>query len=295
MIPFRGGQQLATGRRTGLGSGFGGVIAYLMHGRREDLKLAADAAERVAWSTTRNLPVEDPDQAALWMRAWANQNPRVKKPVYHFGASLAPGEHLSREQWESVADRMLEGLGLQEHQAFIALHQDRDHEHIHLAVNRVGPDGRVWKPSYDALKQQDVARLMERELGLQVVPTHRDLRLELKEANGIRRPRREIEKPFAERIAQAALQDFQQSDSWEELEERLARRGLRLEPAKRGGGVNVTDGHEQAGLARVDRSLSGPRLKDRYGQSFRAPRGASRFADSQAAVPANQRHSEPPP
>ncbi len=90
MIPFRGGQQLANGRRTGLGSGFGGVVAYLMQGRREDLELAAEAAGRVAWTSTRNLPVDDPDQAALWMRAWANQNPRVKKPVYHFGASLAP-------------------------------------------------------------------------------------------------------------------------------------------------------------------------------------------------------------
>ena len=64
MITFRGGQQLATGRRNGLGSGFGGVIAYLMHGRREDLELAAEAAERVAWTSTRNLPDEDPEEAA---------------------------------------------------------------------------------------------------------------------------------------------------------------------------------------------------------------------------------------
>ena len=54
MITFRGGQQLANGRRTGLGSGFGGVVAYLMEGRREDL---AEAAGRVAWTEIRNLPV----------------------------------------------------------------------------------------------------------------------------------------------------------------------------------------------------------------------------------------------
>ena len=251
MITFRGGQQLASGRRTGLGSGFGGVVAYLAQGRREELELAAEAADRIAWTEIRNLPVDDPDQAAYWMRAWANQNPRVKKPVYHFGASLAPDEHLSREQWTMVAERLLERLGLEEHQAILALHTDRDHEHIHIVVNRVGIDGRAWKPDFDVLKAQDAARELERELGLRVVPTKRDLRLEQRKAAGERLERREIEKPFARRVALAALEDFQQSGSWEELEERLARRGLRLEPARRGGGVIVTDGHERTGAARI--------------------------------------------
>ena len=90
--------------------------------------------------------------------SWANQNPRVKKPVYHFGASLAPDEHLSRQQWGHVADRLLERLGLEEHQVILALHNDRDHEHIHIVVNRVGPDGRAWKPDFDVLKAAEPLR-----------------------------------------------------------------------------------------------------------------------------------------
>ncbi len=268
MIPFSGGRQLANGRRTGLGSGFGGVVAYLTHANREDLDLA-DAEDRVAWTATRNLDVDEPEHAVAYMRAWASQNPRVKEPVYHFGASLAPDEHLTREQWEHVADHMLERLGLVDHQAFLALHVDRDHEHIHIVVNRVGPDVKVWKPSFDVFKQQDAARELESELGLRVVPTLRDLRREQRQANDVTLDRREVEKPFARRVARAALVDFRESGSWEELEDRLAARGLRLEPARRGGGVNVTDGKERAGLARVDRSLSGPRLADRYGETCR--------------------------
>ena len=269
MIPFSGGRQLSNGRRTGLGSGFGGVIAYLMEGRKADLELGAAVADRVAWTGTRNLPVENPDHAARWMRAWANQNPRVREPVYHFGASLAPDEHLSQEQWELVAERMLKSLGLDDHQAFLALHRDRDHEHLHIAVNRVGPDLRAWKPSYDVFKQQDAARELEHELGLRVVPTLRDRLKQRLESNPARVERREIEKPFAQRVARASLTDFQQAGSWEELEARLARRGLRLELAKRGGGINVSDGHEHAGVARIDRTLSGPRLADRFGESLR--------------------------
>ncbi len=269
MITFNGGQQLASGTRTGLGSGFGGVIAYIMHGKRDDLELDAEIDDRVAWTATRNLVVEKPEHAALWMRSWADQNVRVQKPVYHFGVSLAPDEHLTREQWEHVADHMLKRLGLSEHQAFMALHTDRAHEHIHIAVNRVGPDLRVWKPGLDILKKQDAARELERELGLRVVPTRRDLRREQAKASGLQQERREVEKPFAQRVARASLDDFQQAFSWEDLETRLAARGLRLEAAKRGRGVNVTDGEEQAGLARVDRTLSGPRLADRYGETFR--------------------------
>ncbi|MCP4051985.1 MAG: hypothetical protein GY739_02775, partial [Mesoflavibacter sp.] len=78
-----------------------------------------------------------------------------------------------------------------------------------------------------------------------------------------------MEKPFAGRVARAALPDFREAVSWEDLEERLAAHGLRLEPAPRGGGVNVTDGEERAGLARIDRTLSGPRLADRYGETLR--------------------------
>ena len=204
MIPFRGGHQNASGSRTGLGSGFGGAVRYLLEGRR-DAPIAE--AERVTWSSTRNLLVSDPEKAAWHMRQWASQRKRVRKPVYHFGVSLAPqggaaglpaAEHLTQKQWEAVGERMLTALGLEDHQAVLAVHHDRDHEHLHVVVNRVGPDVSlpVWEPHFDALTLQAAAREIELQYGLVVVPTARDKALEAKKEMG--QSRRERERPLCQ-------------------------------------------------------------------------------------------------
>ncbi len=262
MITFCGGRRSPAGRRTGLASNFAAVIDEVVRGRRRRREGAGDRADLTAWTTTRNLLVEEPDQATVWMRVWANQNARVKWPVYHFGVSLAAEEHLPQERWEYLIDRMLEQLGLDEHQVFIALRLDGENDRLHIVVNRVGPDTRVWKPSWDVFKRQEITRALERELGLRRVPTRRDLRLQANQY----RPERRKEKSFAQRVARAALEDFQQATCWEDLEARLAPDGLRVEPS--GAGVRVTDGRERIGLAKVHSSLSGPRLAYRYGETL---------------------------
>ena len=91
-------------------------------------------------TATRNLPDPDPEKAAAVMRATANASTRTEKPVYHLSVSLAPGERLERPELERVADRLLQDLGLAEHQVLIAEHADGAQQHIHRMVNRVHPD-----------------------------------------------------------------------------------------------------------------------------------------------------------
>jgi hypothetical protein len=107
VITFKGGRKSSTGARTGLGHSFGGLVRYLQQGRATNPN-----PDRVAWSTTRNLDTEGPAEAAQLMRYAACENPRVEEPVYHFGLSLAEGEHLNREQWEDAAGRVLAAMGL---------------------------------------------------------------------------------------------------------------------------------------------------------------------------------------
>lgn len=65
--------------------------------------------------------------------------------MYHLSLSLSPGEHLSPGQWSGVVERTLSDLGLGEHQALVIAHRDREHEHVHVMVNRVHPEtGRAW-------------------------------------------------------------------------------------------------------------------------------------------------------
>ncbi len=267
MIVFKGGARSATGTRTGLGKGFGGLVSYLLRGSREVPNL-----DRVAWIASRHLDGEDdPARAARIMRIHAGQNPRVERPVYHFGLSLYPGEHLTPEQWNQVLDRVLRRMGLEAHQALVIAHRDTAKEHVHLVVNRVGPNGRAWDPRRDMVKARDAIRRIEIDLGL-VRTGARDLPVPELTPGAHHEALRTGLQPLADRVREQAGAAFAVATGWADLEQRLAASGFRLEPAARGSGLLVSDGARATSLSRVDRSLSGPKLADRFGETFRAHR-----------------------
>lgn len=146
------------------GRTFGAIAKYLALGR------SGQEPERVAWSSARNLPSNDPELAARFMRATAEQNPRVQKPVYHIAISFDPADPVNRATMERVADRVLERLGLSEHEAILVSHRDREHAHVHVLVNRVHPvTGKAWDRWQDQPVIQQVLREEERALGIREV------------------------------------------------------------------------------------------------------------------------------
>jgi hypothetical protein len=146
------------------GRSFRALATYLAAGR------SGDERDRVAWSAGRNLPTDDPELAAKFMRATAAQSDRVEKPVYHIALSFDPNDAVDRATMERVADRVLERLGLTEHQAVIVSHRDREHAHVHILVNRVHPEtGLAWERWKDQPLIQQVLREEERALGLREV------------------------------------------------------------------------------------------------------------------------------
>ncbi|NUR75345.1 MAG: relaxase/mobilization nuclease domain-containing protein, partial [Thermoleophilia bacterium] len=86
------------------GRSFRALAAYLVAGR------SGEERDRVAWSIGRNLPTDDPELAARFMRATASQNDRVEKPVYHIALSFDPNDPVDRAAMERVANRVLERL-----------------------------------------------------------------------------------------------------------------------------------------------------------------------------------------
>lgn len=146
------------------GKSFRALATYLVNER------TGEEQNRVSWSVTRNLPSDDPQLAATFMRATAAQSDRVEKPVYHVALSFDPGDSVDRVTMEGVAARVLERLGLAEHQAMIVAHRDRGHAHVHVLVNRVHPEtGKAWERWQDRPLIQEVLREEERALGLREV------------------------------------------------------------------------------------------------------------------------------
>jgi len=253
----------------GTGADFRGLQGYLLHGRGEDGEV------RVGWTSVRNLGWEDPEVAATQMEATASQNVRVQKPVYHVSLNAPPGEHLTREQWEQVADRVLKDLGLEEHQALIVAHTDRPHEHVHLMVNRVHPESlKTWSNSHDYARIERSLRQIERDLKLREVPGNHH-RLPGQEApqrdKGLtsgetQEERRTGEPPWAAQVRFTVYNDFRDAESWGDLEARLGQHGLALK--KRGRGLVVTDGERQLKISRIHRGRSTAKLEKRFGLSF---------------------------
>jgi hypothetical protein len=146
------------------GKSFRALAAYLASGR------TGEERDRVAWSIARNLPTDNPELAATFMRATAAQSAKVQKPVYHVVLSFAPADMPNRAAMERVANKVLTRLGLAEHQAVIVAHRDRNHAHVHILVNRVHPElGRAWERWKDQPIIQQVLREEEQALGLRTV------------------------------------------------------------------------------------------------------------------------------
>jgi hypothetical protein len=86
-----------------------------------------------------------------------------KTPVMHYTLSWAPEDRVSKPQMMNAALKSLKALGLEDHQATIAAHNDKDHQHVHIIVNTVNPTtGRTAGLKFPALALRDFAREHDR-------------------------------------------------------------------------------------------------------------------------------------
>ena len=224
--------------------------------------------ERVSATKTRNLLFEDDlEAAAKEMQVTAGARERVEKPVYSISIGYHPDDDPTDQEMLRDMEDFLERRGLGEHQAVLAVHRDKEHPHVHATVNRVHPSGEeLWRDSFDRLENMSVLREIERERGW--------TRPEQQEDQGrvadwkLRKFERTGELPFGQEVQAQAGDAFAESESWSELQERLAAQGLQVQ--ENGSGGRVTDGEESAPLSEVARAWSFNKLDSRFPDQFTA-------------------------
>jgi hypothetical protein len=96
-------------------------------------------------------------------------NKLVEKPVLHLSLRLAPGETLTRNQLIEIGREAAKEFGVADHQYICVLHKDTNEQHIHIAANRVGFDGKVAKDSNSYLRMAKLCRRLEKQYHLQEV------------------------------------------------------------------------------------------------------------------------------
>jgi hypothetical protein len=251
---------------------FRGLVHYMLSGK---------GTERCTWYMTGNLEGmerrDDSDGAVRVVEAYQRRNTRAtSNKTYHMVISLHPEDRtLSDRELEDVVRRAVAAAGLGEHQYIAARHNDQEHEHVHVAVNKIHPRTlKIHHPWKDIENFKALASQLENELDL-----HRVDRSPEKQRTAQSYASRQFEmargvQSFAgwarNRIGEEI--DLGTVSGWEELHARLALHGVRM--VRRGNGLAVVDasrGNLACKASSLGRQWSKRRLSERFGEFVEGP------------------------
>ncbi len=232
-----------------------------------------DTKPRATWFHAANLPgvggKDDLELACKLVDAVQAQNTRAgNKRTYHLVISLHPDDRrLERKELQQILDRLVDTLGFSEHQYIAVRHNDTDHEHIHVAINKIHPATlRIHSPAWDHQKLFTGARALERELGLT------PLRSRTRERENVPRRAADCEahhgiESFA-RWAREKLRPALRTTelrSWDDLHDVCGRLGIVIRPHGNGLVFEDVDRGVRVKASFVARDLSKARLCERLG------------------------------
>lgn len=93
--------------------------------------------------------------------------PDVEKPVWRVSLNAAHEDgRLSDKKWRDVTESFMKKMGLEDRPFTLIRHSDRDHDHCHLTVSRIGMDGSLWAGKWDVPKAIQACQEIEVGFGL---------------------------------------------------------------------------------------------------------------------------------
>ena len=113
-----------------------------------------------------------------------NQNEKCKRNTLSFVLSptIQDGEKLAPKQLRKITKDFIIDFKLQEHQAVAFVHNDKEHKHVHLYVNRINFKGQAYKDNYIGKRSQKAA---ERVALLNDLVTVKDIKIKKQNKNKI--------------------------------------------------------------------------------------------------------------
>ncbi len=245
------------------------LVPYMLRGQGK---------ERCTWYMAGNLPGldrrEDAGLAVDVMELLQAGNQRAKgNKTYHLVISFHPEDRrLTPAELEDVVRRSVRAAGLEEHQYIAVRHSEQEHEHLHVAVNKIHPETLKIHHPYKAIHAyQALARILEEELGLHRVdrirrPSHSHKARNFEAHQGL--------ESFS-RWSRRSIGDATELDriaSWDGLHRELKRFGVCL--VRRGNGLAIIDATRPTLACKASalgRAWSKPRLCERYGDFVPGP------------------------
>ena len=248
------------------------LVPYMLRGKGE---------ERCTWYMAGNLEGldrrEDAELAVDVMELLQEGNLRAKgNKTYHLVISFHPEDRrLTPAELEDVVRRTVRAAGLDEHQYIAVRHSEQEHEHLHVAANKIHPETLKIHHPYKAIHAyQALASILEAELGLHRVDRTRGRSQNHRARDFEAHQGLESFSRWARRAIGEAT-ELDRLGSWPALHEELKRFGVRLVP--RGNGLAIVDatrGSLACKASALGRRWSKQRLCERYGDFVPGPNSA---------------------
>ena len=231
----------------------------------------ADKGNEILFQKVTNCQTDNPQDALKEIEAVQAKNTRTTQDrTYHFIVSFPREEKPTAEQLEDIEQQLCESIGYGKHQRISALHNDTDHLHLHVAVNKIDPE------TFNIIQyRRDFNRLNEKAGELEV-------KYNLKRVCGLDKPSPDIKlsEPAKTLESQTATQSFQSwvathkpaimealkaATDWQALHKALAHYDLTIR--KNANGLSISSRTQKAYMkaSDFDRSTTIKKLEDRYG------------------------------
>ena len=256
-------------RNNRAGSRISQLVPYMLKGK---------GGERCTWYMAGNLEAldrrEDAELALSVIKLVQEGNVRTKRDkTYHVVISFHPNDRrLADRELEDVVRRTVAAVDLQEHQYIAVRHSDQEHEHVHIAVNKIHPVTlKIHHPFRDIPLFKVLAGELEKELGLHqvdrsVTRIDSDRSRDYESARGVQSFSRWARSRIGEKV------DLDGISNWNQLHARLAVHGVRM--VRRGNGlalVDATRGNLGCKGSALGRHWSKQRLCERFGDFVEGP------------------------
>jgi len=213
------------------GKSFRGCLRYCL----EDKKMANDIDKMIMENRAEvlqyNMCFGNKAELIEQFNEVRKLNTKQSKPVMHITLSFALGERLSKQELTEISSHCAEDLGFDENQFIAVEHNDTEHQHFHIVINRINFEGKTLPDSNSYKKVSDFCRKMEKRFQLnQVLSPARFLSAEQKNL-----PRHDQRK---ERLRMVIFQSLNSSKAYDEFAEKMKENNYEI---IRGRGISFID------------------------------------------------------
>lgn len=265
-----------------MGPSFKDLADYIADAERTqtERELSADESlnDRVKYMSITNCANNDYDGALMEIVATQALRPTIKteRKSYHLVVSFREGESVpDKKTMDKIEHELLKAVGLEKNQRISAFHIDTEHPHLHVAVNRLDPEGmKLSRQGNDYFKLMSSARQLEKEFGLETpesAKVHGERKKPAADDPKLPEAAKTLElmgkvESFAgwaqQSLGDAVAEIMRRPDAGaNELQSLFDQHGVHLEPKGAGMVLVSNDGKYRAKASAVSRSLSKAKLE----------------------------------